>query len=180
MPAELIEKDSLASSHDLQTTFSRLELQQPAESSSPGPLAAVPKMLATSTLTSAKSLQEPPAPAKCSSPRISSHPGKPGSRAAMSLLTSKSPLYKGRSSQPVVRRSADAVLFSGPSTASGNPKATAFRQARQRNSIQLNAANSLENGTAAAVRRSRVQFCITLISDSRQGFAAVRLLVHSA
>lgn len=159
MPAEQIEKEPLTSSNDLKATLNKLELQQPVGSSGQKPIASVPSVLATNTLTSAKSLQEPPAPAKCSSPKISSHPGKPGSRAAVSLLASKSPLAqsKGSASQTALRRSADAVLVSGASTASSNPKATAFRLARQRNSMQLNAANSDDNDTAAAVRRSRVQ-----------------------
>ena len=183
MPAELNEKEPLTTSLDPEADFNRLELQQPAEGNDRMPVPAVPKVLATDPLTSAKSLQEPQAPAKCSSPRISSHPSKPGSRAAVSLLASKSLLArsKGSSSMAMVRRSADAVLVSGSSTASSNPKATAFRQARQRNSMQLNAATSHANDTAAAVRRSRVHLCITLIStDSRHVFAALRLLVHSA
>ena len=161
MPAEPTEKDPLTISSQLEATFSRLELQEPAESNTPGPMATVPNVSAADNLTSAKSLQELPAPAKCSSPRISSHSGNCGSHAAMSLLASKSPLAqsKRRISQPAVRRSADAVLVSGSSTASSNPKATAFRQARQRNSMQLNVANSREDSTAAAVRRARVYFC---------------------
>lgn len=161
MPAEHVEREPGTSANDLEATFHSLKLHQPLNSSSSQP--AAPRVLAANSSSSAKSLQEPPGPAKCSSPRISSHPAKPGSRAAVNLQASKSPLAQSSARQGAVRRSADAVLMSGSSTASSNPKATAFRQARQRNSVQLNAANSREDDIAAAVRRSRVQSCFVLL-----------------
>ena len=159
MPAEHIEKEPLASSHDLEATCHSLT-KQPPGGNSPQPR-AMPRVMVVNSLTTAKSMQEPPAPAKCSSPRIQSHPAKFGSRAALSVQANKSTwarsLAKSSASQAAVRRSADAVLVSAPSTASSNPKATAFRQARQRNRMQANAANSHDDDVAASVRRSRVQ-----------------------
>ncbi|KAL3162242.1 hypothetical protein ABBQ32_009941 [Trebouxia sp. C0010 RCD-2024] len=154
MPAERVKTELNITSSDLVNPINSLNLQQAKLSSS-----SQPGVLAANCLT-ANGLQELLPPTTCSSPRIQSHPAKVGSRAALSMQASKpaqarSPAKK--SASQAVRRSADAVLVSSHCIAS-NPKATAFRQARQRSSMQSCAADSHDD-VAAAVRRSRVPSC---------------------
>lgn len=155
MPAEHVETELVLTASELVNPNNSLNLQQAKRSSSPQL-----GISAANSLT-AKGLDELPPPMTCSSPRIQSHPAKVGSRAALNMQASKPAQAKSpakqKASQSAVRRSADAVLVSSLCTAS-NLKATAFRQARQRSSMQPYAADSCDD-VAAAVRRSRVLSC---------------------
>lgn len=163
MPAEDTDKqDDVDPTHE-KTALNSLTLQHAGCSSSPQRCSS-PEVQRAKSLTADGSLPGPPAPAACTSPRIQSNPAKAGSRAAWSVQASKSPfaqsVAKRLVAQPAVRKSADAILVTARSSTSNSPKVSAFRQARQRKSLQASpasAADSVDDITAAT-RRSRVYF----------------------
>ena len=157
-------QDAIAAVHasgaNLSDALADLALQPLAldKSSHPGKTDAKAALALTATC----SLPEPPAPITCLTPRLHSSCTKPGSHAAINVQCNKSPFaqrtMKKSAGAAVLRKSADAVLVTARSASSSSPRAAAFRQARQRTSLQKSTGSG-EIGTsdiAAAVRRSRV------------------------
>ena len=160
MPAQ----DTISATHttsvDSKEALQRLSLQQSGEDLSSQPCKTKAEVKAGLCLTAASSLPETPALAACVSPRLHPRSGKSGSHVILNVQCGKSPFaqhsVRRLSEDKVLRKSADAVLFTAKSN--GNPKAAALKQPRQRSGLLKSTDNAAmsHNDISVAVRRSRV------------------------
>ncbi|DBA77671.1 TPA: hypothetical protein ACH3X2_008373 [Trebouxia sp. C0005] len=163
MPAQNPTFAGQAGCAELSDALKSVSLQQPAQSIRLQPGGSKAETKDAVALTAFCSVPLPPAPTACLSPRIHSRAANPGSRAALNLQSSKSPLAqrsaRNSAGVSVLRKSADAVLTTAKSAPSSSPKVAAFRQACQRSGVQESTSNVGQefDDISAAVRRSRMR-----------------------